>query len=217
MKKAVDSEFGARLREAFGDASNTEIARLLEVTNPAVTNYMTDRLPSAEMLLKISGLTNCSIDWLLTGLGEKQLSRKVVRFISAEETQALQNFDSYFSKEDQIELAEIADEEDQWFKAKLWFTKWFEELLSKSDRQVIQDMADSGGISFGEMVGHLIREALAMKGIGEMPDTFPVPVFQMSEELEDRVFRHLDSLPEPTRQAETKKLIGALVTRAATH
>ncbi len=94
----------------------------------------------------------------------------------------------------------------------------FAGLFEPLDRNVIQEMADAGGITFEEMVGHLVREALAMKGIGEMPQMLPVPVFEMmSEDLERKVFQALDNLPdESTRQAETKRLIGALVTRAAT-
>ena len=90
-------------------------------------------------------------------------------------------------------------------------------LFEPLDRKVIQDIADAGGISFEEAVGHLVREALAMKGFGEMPGWIPVPVFEtMPEDIERQVFQHLDKLPESTRIAETKKLIGALVTRAAT-
>lgn len=91
------------------------------------------------------------------------------------------------------------------------------DLFEVGDRKVIQDIAEAGGISFDETIVHLVREALALKGFGEMPGWIPVPVFEtMPEDIERQVFQHLDNLPESTRMAETKKLIGALVTRAAT-
>lgn len=82
------------------------------------------------------------------------------------------------------------------------------ELFEPLDRKVIQDIADAGGLSFEETVVHLVREALAMKGIGQMPDFMPVPVFQT---MDDELFLRLSSLPAPERKAETERLIGKLV------
>lgn len=65
------SPFGKRLREAFDFATNKEIADKLKVTKSALTNYMNGRVPAADALLEIKKLTNCSLDWLLTGEGEK--------------------------------------------------------------------------------------------------------------------------------------------------
>jgi chromosome partitioning protein len=65
------SPFGYRLKEAFKEIPNKEIAKKLGVSNSAVTTYMLGRIPSAEMLTQISHLTGCSIHWLITGAGEK--------------------------------------------------------------------------------------------------------------------------------------------------
>ncbi|HYE72587.1 MAG TPA: helix-turn-helix domain-containing protein [Blastocatellia bacterium] len=73
MKKKIESEFGARLREAFGNAKNAEIARRLGVSEPAVKNYMEGRVPPSDTLVKIADLTNCSLHWLLTGEGMKTI------------------------------------------------------------------------------------------------------------------------------------------------
>jgi len=90
------------------------------------------------------------------------------------------------------------------------------DLFDTADRKIVQDIADAGGISFEEAVVHLVREALAHKGFGQMPGWIPVPVFNMiDEDIDARIFSHLEKLPEPTRQAETQRLIGALVTKAA--
>lgn len=61
------SHFGERLRRAFGNAKNAEIARKLGVTESAVKNYIEGRIPDATRLLQIKDLTNCNLHWLLTG------------------------------------------------------------------------------------------------------------------------------------------------------
>lgn len=164
--------FASRLQMACKTNEPAEIARILGLTYQTVRNYLDGRLPTADVLLKISETLGISIHWLLTGQGpqsSQQLSTTV------------------------------------------------EDFLADSDRKVIAEIAEAGGISFAEAVAHLLREALAMKGFGEMPGWIPVPVFEtMPEDIERQVFQHLDKLPESTRIAETKKLIGALVTRAAT-
>lgn len=85
-------------------------------------------------------------------------------------------------------------------------------VFDSSQQKVIQDIAVAGGISFEETVVHLVREALALKGVGTMPDYMPVPVFQT---MDDELFLRLGSLPEQERKAETQRLIGALVLQSA--
>lgn len=68
--------FGSRLREAFNNAKNVDIASKLGVTEAAVRNYIDGRIPSAEMLVAISERTNCSIHWLVTGEGPKHLVKR---------------------------------------------------------------------------------------------------------------------------------------------
>lgn len=70
------SEFGQRLREAFNGAKNVEIARKLGLTGGAVKHYIEGRIPSAELLIVISKMTNCSLDWLLTGVLPKHINEK---------------------------------------------------------------------------------------------------------------------------------------------
>jgi transcriptional regulator with XRE-family HTH domain len=63
--------FSARLQEIFDQATVAEVARILELGHSTVRNYYEGRLPSADILIKIRNHTNVSIDWLLTGEGEK--------------------------------------------------------------------------------------------------------------------------------------------------
>lgn len=72
-KQGIINNFGGRLKEAFDNKSNAEIARALGVSDSAVTLYMNGRVPSASKLVKISSLTNCNLHWLLTGEGEKNI------------------------------------------------------------------------------------------------------------------------------------------------
>ncbi|MBR6027332.1 MAG: helix-turn-helix transcriptional regulator [Neisseriaceae bacterium] len=68
-------KFKERLAFLFGEnASPTKIARLLQSPLTTINNYWYEnKIPKVEMLLKIKQVTNCSIDWLLTGQGDPYL------------------------------------------------------------------------------------------------------------------------------------------------
>lgn len=63
--------FVERLIDACGSSKVTEVQDLLGVQYQTARNYLAGRVPTAEMLLRISERTSCSIDWLLTGRGKK--------------------------------------------------------------------------------------------------------------------------------------------------
>jgi len=44
-----------------------EFARLLGVTQPAVSKYLNGRLPPPEVLLKLAGASGTTIEWILSG------------------------------------------------------------------------------------------------------------------------------------------------------
>lgn len=70
-KNKTDTEFGSRLRQAFGGDSDSEIARKLGKTPPDVGKWTkTKNIPLPHILLEIKRITNCNLDWLLTGEGE---------------------------------------------------------------------------------------------------------------------------------------------------
>lgn len=61
-----------RIVEAFGTDNGAEIARLVEVNRQAVYRWRDrDTEPAQENLLKITKCTGVTLDWLLTGKGEK--------------------------------------------------------------------------------------------------------------------------------------------------
>jgi cellulose biosynthesis protein BcsQ len=72
-KQSFASSFGERLKDAFGNSQNKEIATLLGVSNPAVTAYLRGRVPPAEKLVEIAKLTGYNLHWLLTGEGPKRV------------------------------------------------------------------------------------------------------------------------------------------------
>lgn len=76
------SEFGRRLKEAFNDIQYKDIAKKLKISKPAVSSYMSGNYPSTEKLIEISKLTGYSIDWLLSGKGDKLLKTKNKKFTS---------------------------------------------------------------------------------------------------------------------------------------
>lgn len=93
------SPFGTRLRIAFDNANNATIARKLGVSPQAVVNYMSGRIPDTEKLKTIKTVTNCDLDWLLTGdesrnvddrigIGSPKLTAKL-RTIAAEQARVV--------------------------------------------------------------------------------------------------------------------------------
>lgn len=73
------SDFSAiekRISEAFGFASRQEIAGKMEVNYQTLSNWLKGRtdFPSGE-LAKIASLTDYSLNWILTGKGEKRTAK----------------------------------------------------------------------------------------------------------------------------------------------
>ncbi|MEP7213791.1 MAG: helix-turn-helix domain-containing protein [Acidobacteriota bacterium] len=64
-------KFSERLGEAFDNATMAAIARRLGVPHATVRNYFGGRMPSPEVLIKIARETNVSLNWLLTGTGDR--------------------------------------------------------------------------------------------------------------------------------------------------
>ena len=44
-----------------------QLASILQISQPAVSKYLRERIPPADALLKIARLGNTTIEWLLTG------------------------------------------------------------------------------------------------------------------------------------------------------
>lgn len=95
-------EFGNRMREAFDNASNAEIARKLGITPTAVGNHIKGRV-TLSVLIGVSTSTGCSVDWLLTGDGEKYVKktsratldetfRNIIREIVRDEVNSSENY-----------------------------------------------------------------------------------------------------------------------------
>ena len=63
--------FVERFIEVCGSNQPNEIARLLNISYQAAKNYLQGRLPDTKVLTTISEKTAYSLNWLLTGEGEK--------------------------------------------------------------------------------------------------------------------------------------------------
>lgn len=68
------TDFGKRLKAAFNNASNQEIANKIGVSAPAVQNYVSGRYPDGDKLLLIAAVTKCDLHWLMTGEIRKPLT-----------------------------------------------------------------------------------------------------------------------------------------------
>lgn len=73
------STFGERLKQAFDNESNVAIASKLGVSKSNITFYMQGKIPPAEKLIEIARLTNCNLNWLLTGEGSKKNNHQIDR------------------------------------------------------------------------------------------------------------------------------------------
>ena len=76
--KTVEDErnvFIARFVEVCGTSEPAKIQRLLDISYQAAKNYLQGRMPDSYVLRTIAERTPYSINWLLTGKGEKLISR----------------------------------------------------------------------------------------------------------------------------------------------
>jgi hypothetical protein len=64
-----------RFVEVCGTAEPAKIQRLLDISYQAAKNYLQGRLPDSYVLRTVAERTPYSINWLLTGKGEKFVSR----------------------------------------------------------------------------------------------------------------------------------------------
>jgi hypothetical protein len=70
-KKSENFSFSERFVEVCGTSRPHEVAQLLNISYQAAKNYLQGRLPEAKVLKTISEKTDYSLNWLLTGEGEK--------------------------------------------------------------------------------------------------------------------------------------------------
>ncbi len=76
---STDIGFSERFIEICGSSQPVEIAQLLNISYQAAKNYLRGRLPDTNSLRSISEKTDYSINWLLTGEGEKLVKNAVNR------------------------------------------------------------------------------------------------------------------------------------------
>jgi repressor LexA len=173
--------FGERLKEAFGNAGTAEIARRLGITYQAAKNYVEGRIPPAEKLIEISRSTNCSIHWLLTGEG----SREVEVFKLPEGEAPV-----YFGEREHEIISELARSQDRDFDEQVRQLV-LEALLARG--LITQEVHGANLIFFGEHVPKLIP----MRLWGEIAAGKPIDVFEQDESVlvpEDFVVRGRENI-----------------------
>ncbi|MEO6333482.1 MAG: hypothetical protein ABIO91_00730 [Pyrinomonadaceae bacterium] len=69
--------FMLRFVEVCGTSEPAKIQRLLDISYQAAKNYLQGRLPDSYVLRTVAERTRYSINWLLTGKGEKFVSDAV--------------------------------------------------------------------------------------------------------------------------------------------
>jgi hypothetical protein len=73
------NKFIERFVEVCGTCEPAKVQRLLDVSYQAAKNYLQGRLPDSYVLRTIAQRTPYSINWLLTGEGEKLISPPTTR------------------------------------------------------------------------------------------------------------------------------------------
>lgn len=71
------NSFIGRFTEVCGTSEPAKIQRLLDISYQAAKNYLQGRLPDSYVLRAIAERTPYSINWLLTGKGDKFVSSQV--------------------------------------------------------------------------------------------------------------------------------------------
>jgi len=66
--------FWERVQDVFNNAKAPEIARRLGLEKQAVYKWRDGSLPGVDTLLAIAETTGCSLHWLLTGEGSKEVT-----------------------------------------------------------------------------------------------------------------------------------------------
>ncbi len=70
-----------RIKAAFGNASDASIARRLNLTKQSVAKWKKGGSPSRSVLVRIAGINNIPLEWLMTG-NEMFLEPKIVARLS---------------------------------------------------------------------------------------------------------------------------------------
>ena len=71
----MNQDFVERLQISFEHESMADVARRLKIPHATVRNYYQGRLPAPEVLIKIANETGVSLNWLLTGKGDRYLGQ----------------------------------------------------------------------------------------------------------------------------------------------
>jgi phage repressor protein C with HTH and peptisase S24 domain len=72
MDQTDASGFGERLSEVIGDESVNSFAKRCEVSEGSVRNYLKDKVPGADIALRIADAAGVDFEWLVSGRGSKQ-------------------------------------------------------------------------------------------------------------------------------------------------
>lgn len=75
-----NEDFVSRLVDVCKTNEPAELSRLLGISYQGAKNYLEGRLPDAKVLVTIVEKTQCSLNWLLTGKGEKSLKPSKLGF-----------------------------------------------------------------------------------------------------------------------------------------
>jgi transcriptional regulator with XRE-family HTH domain len=68
-----------------------QLAAALGISQPAVSKYLKNRIPPGDILLKLAGLSNTTIEWILTGKKNYFFQDKIIVVSDQEEEYSVDN------------------------------------------------------------------------------------------------------------------------------
>jgi hypothetical protein len=114
-----NKDFVDRFIELCDTSKPAEVARFLDISYQASKNYLEGRLPETQTLIHIAEKTNCSIDWLLLGIGKK-ISKKNT---GSDTLQVSDQLLAIIRKECEKVFAEYLDDQKETGKEKVFVLK----------------------------------------------------------------------------------------------
>ena len=82
----IKNDISKRINKIMFDLeiNQNQLAKILNVTQPAISKYLKGRVPPPNILLQLSQLSGMSIEWILTGSKDATIEKKIISEKSAQ-------------------------------------------------------------------------------------------------------------------------------------
>jgi predicted transcriptional regulator len=76
----INNDISKRINKIMFDLeiNQNQLAKILNITQPAISKYLNGRVPPPYVLLQLSNLSGMSIEWILTGNKEAIIKKNII-------------------------------------------------------------------------------------------------------------------------------------------